>query len=205
MSFRYPSVDPVDAKWIARNPAYREPPPVWELRAAYDRARVMRDLAVLTPKPPRPSLAATRSPQLSGCLDLSRLARNLVIDGYDRSLRRWALERCRRGMNALYFSAGLLAAAVIAGIASLCVGRGAVSDAIGVMAGINLGGAVLVLVYALSRILPIVAAWAYGGSWVRHMPRSRAAPRYWRMYEEPYPGAPRPHEETAIPSPSPER
>jgi hypothetical protein len=205
MSFCYSSVAPVDARWIARNPAYREPPPVWELRGEYDRAAVMRSLDFLTPKPPRPTPEAMRGPQMSGSLDLARLVRHLVIDGYDRPLRRWALERGRRGMNALYFAAGLLAASVMTCVASLWTAGSAASGAIKVVTGVILVSAVLVLIYALSRILPLLAASAYAGTWVRNMPRSRAAPRYWRMYEEPHPGATRAHEDAGSPWPNPQR
>ena len=157
---------------------------MWELRAAYDRTRIMRDLTALTPKPPRSGSAPACHRPLSGCFDLARLVRSLVIDGYDRPLRRWALERCRRGMNAMYFAAGLLAAAVIAGIGSLVTDPLAGSDAMAVVARINLVAAGVAVLYALSRILPVVTASAYAGAWVRNMPRSRAAPRYRRLYEE---------------------
>ena len=175
-------IDPLDLKWIARNPAYRHPPTVWQLRADCDRTTVMRSVAALSPKPARPTRAALRPQSIDGIDSLADLVRHLVIDGYDRPFRRWAIERMQRGMKVVYFAGGLLAAAIVTWIASKCDSRGA-SDALSTLATVHLGAAGLVLFYASFSIARVVAGSAYGRTWIQHMPRSKAAARYWRLYE----------------------
>ena len=173
--------DPLDLEWIARNPAYRRPSTVWQLRADYDRAEVMRNVVALSPKPPRPTQAALRPQSIHGIDSLANLVRHLVIDGYDRPLRRWAIERMERSMNVLYFAGGLIAAAIVTWIAGKCNSGGA-ADTLSALAIVHLGAASLALLYASVGILRVVVASAYARSWIQHMPRSNAAPRYWRMY-----------------------
>ncbi len=133
-------IDPLDLKWIARNPAYRQPGKVWQLRADCDRTTVMRSVAALSPKPAHPTRESLRPQSIHGIDSLANLVRHLVIDGYDGPLRRWAIERMQRGMKLVYFAGGLLAAAIVTWIASKCDSRGA-SDALWGLATVQLGAA----------------------------------------------------------------
>jgi hypothetical protein len=176
-------IPPLEAKWIARNPAYREPPRVWQLCADYDREAIMREITMVGPKRgPRKRRRARPSTSFCGIGSLPVLVRHLMIDGYDRPLRRWALERCRRGMNAIYFSGGLFSACVLACLAARCTDDGLAAGAFSAAATLDAVASIFVLVYGLSRIAPILAAAAYARIWLQHMPRAKAAPRYWGMY-----------------------
>ncbi len=139
----------------------------------------MRDVAVLSGGRHRPAPPPRVSAWRSG--DLPEVVRHLVIDGYDQPARRWALRRCQRGVNALYCAGGLFAAAVLTSVIRSSGGLG-VLDAMTALSAVETVAAVLILVYSMSRILPILAASAYAKRWTEHMPVEMAAPRYARLY-----------------------
>lgn len=175
------SSDPVVARWTRANPIYRRPPKVWRLSGHYDREQVMRNVRALSPKPPRPG-SDTMEP-MSGreVGGLAELTRHLVIDGYDRPSRRWALERRRRGINNVFFVGGLLVAAAFTYLVSGLGGQW--PNALYFVSMVELVGAVAVLMLAFLQILPIATASVYARRWLDHMPCDRSPPRYRRLYD----------------------
>ena len=175
------SSDPVVARWTRANPIYRRPPKVWRLSGHYDREQVMRNVRALSPKPPRPCSDTMRPMNRWEAGGLAELTRHLVIDGCDRPSRRWALERCRHGMNKVFFAGGLLVAAAITFVVSTLGWQS--PDALDIVSQVEVVGAGVVLVLAILQILPVTTASVYATRWLDHMPCDRAAPRYRRLYD----------------------
>ncbi len=182
MPYRCLPEDPIVRKWTGLNPIYRQPKQIWRLPSDCDRDKVMRDVAVLGGDPSRPAPPARPHDPPWKRGDLPETVRHLVIDGYDLPLRRWALHRCQRGVNALYCAGGLLAAAALTSVFRTVFALN-VPDVLAMLSVTEAIAAILVFLYAASRILPILTASTYPRQWIDHMPPDRAAHRYRRLYE----------------------
>ena len=85
--------------------------------------------------------------------------RALLVDGYPRELRRWAYERMEAGFLWVAFTAGMVAASLVAWFGATLGWPPA-----GVLL-LVLGSAVLSALLALGRLLPIFSALRYANRW----------------------------------------
>lgn len=139
---------------VRRNPIYRDTP------------LGQGEVELISRRPQRPTRIrrSRRLPwQWLGLPEPRAVVRALLVDGYPKEVRRWAYERMEVGILWLSFTAGMLAAAIIAWFAAKLEWPPA-----GVML-LVLAAASLPGLLAMSRLLPIFNALRYASRWRRHV------------------------------------
>ena len=166
----------VDARWIARNPCYRARNQTWTLPTDLDRHGICMCIRALSPKAEARREPARDDDRFAPHV-MSNSTRHLMIEGYDRALRRWMLQRARLAVQRLHLAVGMLIATALIGLA------GATEGSLMFACLVTLASAAAIALHAMSQIRPLDDAATDAQQWIKNMPRRRAAPRYWRLYE----------------------
>ena len=136
---------------VRQNPIYRDTP------LGNSEVELTRKL------PPKIPTRIRRSRHLPwrwlGVPEPRAVVRALLVDGYPRELRRWAYERMEAGFLWVAFTAGMVAASLVAWFGATLGWPPA-----GVLL-LVLGSAVLSALLALGRLLPIFSALRYANRW----------------------------------------
>ena len=146
---------------IRRNPAYRDTPLGSEINA---RISVHRRKSPLLHRRDRPLMW-----RLLGVPTPRELVRALLVDGYPRSLHRWAFGRVGSAINWTCAAGGVLAAFVVLWF----LDSAGYSPRVAMAA--LLGLAISFILIAMVRFLPILSAIRYAARWNRGMQGSKRA------------------------------